>query len=43
MRLSIGNVDTEEKWVAPTLVLNPSLEEPLMTQEIFGPVLPTIS
>lgn len=37
-----GVVDANAKYVSPTLVLNPSLDSPLMEQEIFGPILPII-
>lgn len=32
------------KWpfIVPTLILNPSLTSPVMTQEVFGPVLPIV-
>ena len=32
-----------EEWIAPTLVLEPSLDDDLMREEIFGPVLPIVS
>ena len=32
----------ERKYIGPTVILNPSLESKLMTEEIFGPVLPVI-
>lgn len=38
-----GEVDLEQLYFSPTLVLDPPLESPLMTEEIFGPVLPLIS
>jgi len=38
-----GDVDVAEKYVAPTVVTNCSLESSLMTEEIFGPILPIIS
>ncbi|KAH8082835.1 aldehyde dehydrogenase [Cristinia sonorae] len=38
-----GEVDVEQKYIAPTIILDPSPEEPLMKEEIFGPILPVIS
>ncbi len=37
-----GELDESQKYIAPTLVLNPELTSPLMTNEIFGPILPII-
>ena len=33
----------EDRYLAPTIVVDPDVDSPLMTQEIFGPVLPVIS
>lgn len=33
----------DPRWLCPTLILNPSLDEPLMRSEIFGPVLPILA
>lgn len=38
-----GDVDIENKYVAPTIVLNPPLDSALMTDEIFGAILPIIT
>ena len=38
-----GDVDIENKYVAPTIVLNPPLDSALMTDEIFGAILPVIT
>jgi len=37
-----GEVNLEEKYIAPTLVETPSLESKLMQDEIFGPILPIL-
>jgi aldehyde dehydrogenase (NAD+) len=37
-----GEVDVEEKYVAPTLVEVSDPEHPLLQEEIFGPILPMI-
>lgn len=37
-----GDIDVEQKYISPTIVVNPSLESTLMTEEIFGPILPMI-
>lgn len=35
-----GKVDPESKYVEPTVVTGVTLDDPLMTEEIFGPILP---
>ena len=37
-----GKGDVERLTWGPTLVLNPSWEDPLMAEEIFGPILPIL-
>ena len=37
-----GQTDLEEKYIAPTLITNVSLESELMQEEIFGPILPIL-
>lgn len=38
-----GAVDETNCYVAPTLVDEPSLDSPLMQEEIFGPILPILT
>lgn len=38
-----GDVDRVDRYVAPTIVLNPSKSSKLMQEEIFGPVLPVLT
>ena len=38
-----GDVNISQRFVSPTVILNPSLESKLMNREIFGPVLPVLS
>lgn len=38
-----GEVDIENKYIAPVIVLNPPLDSALMTDEIFGAILPVIT
>lgn len=38
-----GQVDIERRYIAPTVMANVKLTDPVMQQEIFGPVLPVIS
>lgn len=38
-----GRTDPDQLTVEPTVVLDPSPEEPLMREEIFGPILPVLS
>lgn len=37
-----GNVDEKTCYISPTLIDEPSLESALMSEEIFGPVLPIL-
>ena len=37
-----GNVDEQSCYVAPTIIRNVSPDDPIMKEEIFGPVLPII-
>jgi aldehyde dehydrogenase (NAD+) len=38
-----GRVDVARRFVEPTIVLDPPADSALMTEEIFGPVLPIIT
>eukprot|EP00611_Tribonema_gayanum_P032205 TRINITY_DN9500_c0_g1_i1.p1 TRINITY_DN9500_c0_g1~~TRINITY_DN9500_c0_g1_i1.p1 ORF type:complete len:529 (-),score=178.08 TRINITY_DN9500_c0_g1_i1:733-2319(-) len=38
-----GKVDRDDRYVAPTVVLDPNPESSLLRDEIFGPVLPLLS
>jgi aldehyde dehydrogenase (NAD+) len=38
-----GQVDVANRYVAPTIVLDPAPDSELMREEIFGPVLPIIT
>ncbi len=38
-----GESNIDELFIAPTLVINPDLKSPLMTDEIFGPILPILT
>lgn len=38
-----GEMDAAELYLSPTLVLNPPLDSRLMTEEIFGPLLPVLT
>jgi aldehyde dehydrogenase (NAD+) len=38
-----GGVDREAQTIEPTIVIDPDPASPLMTEEIFGPVLPVLS
>jgi acyl-CoA reductase-like NAD-dependent aldehyde dehydrogenase len=37
-----GQTDPTERYIAPTLVTNPAPNSPLLSEEIFGPILPII-
>jgi len=38
-----GGTDASTRFIEPTLIENVSLDSPLMTEEIFGPVFPVIT
>ncbi|KAK7325035.1 hypothetical protein VNO77_29067 [Canavalia gladiata] len=38
-----GSMDEKELFIEPTILLDPPLESAIMTEEIFGPVLPIIT
>jgi aldehyde dehydrogenase (NAD+) len=38
-----GESDIESCYIAPTIVINPPLDSPLMTDEIFGAILPIVT
>jgi aldehyde dehydrogenase (NAD+) len=38
-----GKHDVSNKYIEPTIVLNPDHNSPLMQQEIFGPILPIVT
>ena len=38
-----GRVDAAARYVAPTIVLDPHLDSPLMQEEVFGPVLTVLT
>ena len=38
-----GSFDATQRYIEPTLLDNPAPDSPVMTEEIFGPVLPVIT
>ncbi|KAJ9147011.1 hypothetical protein P3X46_029218 [Hevea brasiliensis] len=38
-----GSTDEEKLFIEPTILLNPPLDSEIMTEEIFGPLLPIIT
>ncbi len=38
-----GSSDVAAMKIAPTVVVDPDIDEPLMTDEIFGPILPVVT
>lgn len=38
-----GQTDRSQLYIEPTIVLEPASDSPVMTEEIFGPVLPVLS
>ncbi len=38
-----GNYSSDDLYIAPTLVLRPSLDDEIMQYEIFGPLLPVLT
>lgn len=37
-----GEMDPEDNYISPTVILNPSLNSKIMQDEIFGPLLPVL-
>ncbi|NLK04935.1 MAG: aldehyde dehydrogenase family protein, partial [Spirochaetales bacterium] len=37
-----GQIDPKSLRIAPTIITEPKLDSPLMTEEIFGPILPLV-
>ncbi|CAG0889571.1 unnamed protein product [Cyprideis torosa] len=37
-----GSMDFSDRFIEPTIISDVSLEDPLMTEEIFGPLLPVV-
>ena len=37
-----GQHDAEDRYLAPTILINTSLDSPVMQEEIFGPILPVL-
>lgn len=35
-----NDVDVSDKFIAPTMILNPKLTDPVVQDEIFGPLMP---
>lgn len=38
-----GTVDAADRFVAPTVTIDPSPDSPVMQEEIFGPILPVLA
>ncbi len=38
-----GQLDIEQRYISPSIVLDPEHNSPLMTNEIFGPILPIVT
>jgi aldehyde dehydrogenase (NAD+) len=38
-----GSVDVVARFVEPTVIVDPDLDSPLMTEEVFGPILPVVT
>ena len=38
-----GHADAQERFIEPTIIENVALDSPVMTEEIFGPILPMIT
>jgi aldehyde dehydrogenase (NAD+) len=37
-----GNADEKDRYIAPTILRNVPIDSPIMSEEIFGPILPVI-
>ncbi|MGQ0434071.1 MAG: aldehyde dehydrogenase family protein [Microthrixaceae bacterium] len=38
-----GSVDEAQRYVSPTITVDPSPDSPIMSEEIFGPILPVLT
>lgn len=38
-----GGLDAEDKFIEPTILVNVKPTDPIMQEEIFGPVLPIVT
>jgi aldehyde dehydrogenase (NAD+) len=38
-----GDSDVADRWVEPTIIIDPDPDSPVMQEEIFGPILPIIT
>ena len=38
-----GKCDAEDRYIAPTIIDNVSMDDPVMREEIFGPILPILT
>lgn len=38
-----GNVDLDDRYISPTIIDSPPLDSKIMSEEIFGPLLPVVS
>lgn len=38
-----GKFDEDELYISPSIIINPKLEDQVMQEEIFGPILPILS
>lgn len=38
-----GHINAEEKYIEPTILINVKRTDPVMQDEIFGPILPIIN
>jgi aldehyde dehydrogenase (NAD+) len=41
--VSGGRTDAEQRYVEPTIIVDPDLDAPIMCEEIFGPLLPVLA
>jgi len=41
--IAVGvKVDLDDNYIAPTVIVDPALDSPIMQQEVFGPILPVL-
>jgi acyl-CoA reductase-like NAD-dependent aldehyde dehydrogenase len=38
-----GKIDSEERFIEPTVLVDVKATDPIMQEEIFGPILPIIN
>lgn len=38
-----GEIDQQERFISPTIIVDVKATDPIMQEEIFGPILPVVN